>query len=160
MENGFRNVSGMFRANTEIISKAIEGIPAEDWFRKPGDDSNHLMWVLGHLVVHRGSVLKIAGVDWSSSWGDLFARGSERVADAEYPTVDEMRTAWTEISEQLAGALRQASADLLEAPAPDGPPSFDKKVGGTIAFYAFHDTYHAGQVSYLRKWLGHGQTIG
>ena len=160
METDFKNISGMFRTNTDIINKAIADVRPEDWFRTPGDDSNHLMWLLGHVVVHRGQVLKTIGVDWNRSWAPLFARGAQRGDDAEYPTVDEMRAAWDEISEQLKGALREPAADVLTQPAPEGPPSFDKKLSGTVAFYAFHDTYHTGQVSFLRKWLGYGQTIG
>jgi len=160
METDFKNISGMFRANTDIISKAIADVRPEDWFRSPGDDSNHLMWLLGHVVVHRRQVLKTLGREWDSSWASLFARGTQRLNDAEYPTIDEMRTAWEQISEQLKAALREAPADVLANPAPEGPPSFDKKVSGTVAFFAFHDTYHTGQVSFLRKWLGYGQTIG
>lgn len=160
METDFKNISGMFRTNTDIINKAIADVRPEDWFRAPGDDSNHLMWLLGHVVVHRGQVLKTLGVDWNSSWAPLFARGAQRGDDAQYPTVDEMRAAWDEISEQLKATLREPAADVLTRPAPEGPPSFDKKLSGTVAFYAFHDTYHTGQVSFLRKWLGYGQTIG
>ena len=135
METDFKNISGMFRANTDIISKAISDVRPEDWFRTPGDDSNHLMWLLGHVVVHRGQVLKTLGVDWQSSWSSLFARGSERVDEAEYPTVDEMRAAWEEISQQLKTALREPSPEVLTKPAPEGPPSFDKTLSGTVAFY-------------------------
>ena len=160
MEADFKNISGMFRFNTDIISKAIADVQPEDWFRAPGDDSNHLMWLLGHVVVHRGQVLKNLGVDWNSSWASLFAPGSQRVDETQYPTVAEMRAAWDEISQQLKAALRETSPDVLTKPAPNGPPSFDKQLSGTVAFYAFHDTYHTGQVSFLRKWLGYGQTIG
>jgi hypothetical protein len=95
METDFKNISGMFRTNTDIISKAIADVRPEDWFRTPGDDSNHLMWLLGHVVVHRGHVLKTLGSDWNRSWASLFSRGSERVDEAEYPTVDEMRAGGT-----------------------------------------------------------------
>src|SRR5215212_2551610 len=160
MEADFKNISGMFRANTDIISKAIADVRPDDWFRKPGDDSNHLMWLLGHVVVHRGPVLKTLGAQWDSSWAQLFSRGAQRVDDAEYPAVDEMRAAWEEISAQLKTALRNAPAEVLTKAAPEGPPSFDQKLSGTVAFLGFHDTYHAGQISFLRKWLGYGQTIG
>src|SRR5215213_1590162 len=160
METDFKNISGMFRANTDIISKAIAEVRAEDWFRKPGDDSNHMLWLLGHVIVHRGHVLKTLGNQWDSSWARLFARGEQRLDDAEYPPVDEMRDAWNQISEQLQAALREVPEEVLAQPAPEGPPSFDKKLSGTIAFFAFHDTYHTGQLSFLRKWLGYGQTVG
>ena len=160
METNFSHVAGMFKFNTDIINKAIADVSPEHWFKKPGDDSNHLMFVLGHLVVHRGHTLKTLGVDFDNPWAELFARGVERVADAEYPSIDEMRVAWNQVSDKLSATLKQPNADVLAQDAPKGPPSFDGKIAGTVAFFAFHDTYHVGQVSYLRKWLGYGQTVG
>ena len=49
---------------------------------------------------------------------------------------------------------------MLAKPAPKGPPSFDGKISGLVAFLAFHEAYHVGQVTYLRKWLGYGQSVG
>jgi uncharacterized damage-inducible protein DinB len=160
MDTDFAHVQGMFKFNTDIVNKAIADVSAEDWFRKPGDDSNHLMWVMGHLVVHRARTLNTLGIDWDASWAPLFSRGSERVADGEYPSTEEMRTAWNQVSAKLSDALHNSSADVLAKAAPKGPPSFDGKTSGTVAFFAFHDTYHVGQVSYLRKWLGYGKTVG
>jgi uncharacterized damage-inducible protein DinB len=160
MEMDFANVAGMFKANTDIVNKATADINPEHWFKKPGDDSNHLMFVLGHLVIHRGRALKILGLEWNTPWAPLFDRGVERVADAEYPSIDEIRAAWTQVSADLSAALRQPNADVMEQPAAKGSLSFDGKTSGIVAFYAFHDTYHVGQISYLRKWLGYGQTVG
>ena len=160
METSFSNIKGMFKFNTDIINKAIAEVKDEDWFRTPGDDSNHLLWMLGHVVVHRGMVLKLFGADWNTSWAPLFARGSERVDASQYPSIDEMRDAWNQISEQLKTTLNESSAEALGSSAPEGMPSFDKTVSGSVAFFAFHDCYHTGQMSFLRKWLGYGQTVG
>jgi len=160
METDFRNISGMFKANTDIVNKAIAGVEADHWFKAPGDDSNHLTWVLGHLIVHRGKTLKTLGVDWENEWAELFGRGSERIADAQYPSPEEMRSAWQAVSEKLSAALKSPPEGVMTQEAPKGPPSFDGKVSGIVAFFAFHDTYHVGQVSFLHKWLGYGQTIG
>ena len=160
MYSDLKHVRGMFKFNTDIVNKALDGVGAEDWFRKPSDESNHLMWVMGHLVVHRGETLKALGLGWNVAWAPLFKRGSERVADDEYPSVEEMRNAWQDVSSRLSAALKGTPEDVLTQEAPKGPPSFDGKLAGTVAFFAFHDAYHTGQVSFLRKWLGYGQTIG
>jgi len=160
MESDITNIKGMFKANTSILDKAITDINTDDWFRKPGDDSNHLMWLLGHIVVHRGHTLKTLGVDWDNSWAQLFARGTERLADAEYPSAEEMQNAWKQVSEKLSEALRDPSGQVFAQEAPKGPPSFDGTISGTVAFFAFHDAYHVGQVSFLRKWLGYGRAVG
>lgn len=160
METDFKNITGMFKFNTDIVNRAIAGIEPDHWFKKPGDVSNHLTWLMGHLIIHRGMTLKYLGVDYDNKWSELFARGSEHVADAQYPSTDEIRNAWQDVSSRLSAALRSASEGVMTQEAPKGPPSFDGKLTGTVAFFAFHDTYHVGQVSFLRKWLGYGQAIG
>ncbi len=160
MDRDFLYVDGMFKTNTDLVKKATDVIRPEHWFPKPGDASNHLMWVAGHLVVSRGGVLKTLGSEWSAPWSSLFARGAKQAAHDQYSGVEEIRSAWNGVSEQLSATLANVSADVLSKPVPNGKPSFDGKVGGLVAFLAFHETYHVGRVSYLRKWLGYGQTVG
>ena len=160
METSFSNIKSMYKVNTDIINMAIADVKTGDWFRTPGDDSNHLMWLLGHVVVHRGKVLTMLGADWNASWAPLFARGAQRGDAEQYPSVEEMRDAWNHVSEQLKATLNGSTAETLGSAPPEGFPSFDKQVGGSVAFFAFHDCYHTGQMSFLRKWLGYGQTVG
>jgi uncharacterized damage-inducible protein DinB len=160
MDTNFANIEGMFKTNTDIVKKALDEVPPDRWFLKPGDDSNHLMWVAGHLVVHRAAVLKHLGADWEAPWSSLFKRGAKRTADEDYPSIDEIRNAWKEVTKKLFASLNDPPSERLSQPAPQGPPSFDGKVSGQVAFLAFHETYHVGQVSYLRKWLGCGQSVG
>jgi hypothetical protein len=75
----------MFKTNTDIVKKAIDGILPGQWFLRPGDDSNHLMWVAGHLVAHRGAVLKSLGAEWETSWSSLFTRGAKLATQDKYP---------------------------------------------------------------------------
>ena len=160
MDANFECISGMFKTNTDIVNRAIEGILPEHWFLKLGEASNHLMWVAGHLVVSRGTVLKTLGSEWSAPWSSLFARGAKLASTDQYPGVEEIRKAWKDVSERLSASLAAVPAEVLTKPAPEGRPSFDRKVGGLVAFLAFHETYHVGQVGYLRKWLGYGQIVG
>ena len=160
METDFTNIAGIFKQNTNIVNKAISGINHEHWFKNPGDESNHLMFLMGHLVVHRGHTLRALGVEWNNKWVPLFSQGANRLADTAYPSVEEMLAAWDQVSTKLNNALQQPEAEVLAKSTPKGLPTFDGKISGTVAFFGFHDAYHTGQVSYLRKWLGYGKTIG
>ena len=160
METDFVNIEGMYKTNTDIVKKALVEIPPEDWFRAPGDDSNHLMWVTGHIIWSRGNVLKSLKTEWTTPWLSVFARGETRADPSQYPGVAEVQNAWTEVSAKLLDRVSNAPADLLAKTAPQGPPTFDGKISGLVAFLAFHETYHVGQISYLRKWLGYGQSVG
>ena len=62
MDTNFGYITGTFKTNTDIVNRATEGILPEHWFLKPGDASNHLMWVAGHLVASRGDRAQDAGI--------------------------------------------------------------------------------------------------
>lgn len=156
----FSIIASMFKANAQSFEKAIDGIPREQWLTRPGNDSNHLTWVAGHIVVMRAIVPRLLGAQWSVPWEQLFARGARLVAPEQYPDPAEIKRAWHEVSGKLSAALANISTEALEQPVPKESPSLDGKVGGSIALLSLHETYHVGQACYLRKWLGYGQAVG
>jgi uncharacterized damage-inducible protein DinB len=154
------NAAYSFHVNEKLLNDSAAGLTAEEWLRRPNDSSNHLLWIVGHVLWARGRALSFLGVEWSRSWGPLFARGAKLADAAEYPEPEEILLALEEVSAKLAAALEAASDDTLSKPAPQGIPSADGKIGGLINFFAHHETYHVGQVAYLRSWLGHGGLRG
>jgi len=160
MDTSFSMIPSLFKRNAQLFEKATQGIPPERWLARPSSDSNHLLWIAGHVVVHRAIILKLLGVEWSAPWAKLFARGAKLVAPEQYPGAGEIQRAWNDVSQNLSTSLANVSAEVLAKPAPKESPSFDQTVGGQIAFLGFHETYHVGQMSYLRKWLGYGQVVG
>jgi hypothetical protein len=160
MNADFLNIASMFKTNTDLFKKVIQGIPPDRWLTTPGNDSNHLMWIAGHVVVGRATVLKTLGSEWSAPWPGLFARGAKLVDPEQYPGPAEIGRAWDEVSDKLSASLSSVWGDTLAKPVSKGLPSLDGKIGGTIAFFSLHETYHVGQMAYLRKWLGYGQVVG
>ena len=147
-----------FRQNNALLAKSIDGLTAEEWLRSPKETSNPPLWIVGHLVWARGNAVKTLGSPWSRDWAKQFSRGAAGVDAADYPAVEEVSKAWADASAELPKFLAAASPALLDKP--HDKPTFDGKMGGFIAFLAFHETYHVGQVGYLRKWLGHSQLVG
>ena len=99
------------------------------------------------------------GVNWNNPWPSLFARGADRRTTPRIlrpktcsPHGNRSQPSWL----TLFSNRRQ----MCWRGTPKGPPTFNGKLSGTVAFYAFHDAYHVGQIGYLRKWLGYGKTIG
>jgi uncharacterized damage-inducible protein DinB len=160
MNLDFSIIKGMFKANGEIFDKVVEAVPQDKWLTQPSTDSNHMTWVAGHVVVHRAILAEMLGAEWSAPWRKLFSRGAKLVAPDQYPDADELRRAWNEVSEKLTTSLSNATEEDLAKPAPQGVPTMDGKVGGFVAFLCLHETFHVGQLSYIKKLLGHGQTVG
>jgi uncharacterized damage-inducible protein DinB len=153
-------IQSMFKVNHQIFLKAIDGIPEEQWLTVPDEDTNHLLWIAGHMVVARSSVPKMLGKPWSAPWEKLFVRGAKRMPREQYPSPAEIRQAWQEVDEKLNAALSEAKPEELSKPSAQGAFSLDGTVAGAVGTLCLHETYHVGQVGYLRKRLGYGQAVG
>ncbi len=160
MSTAFGTIANMFNTNAQAFEKATQGVPPDQWLVRPGNDSNHLAWITGHVVVHRAMVARILGFQWTAPWEKLFARGAKLVAPDQYPKPDELQRSFQEVSGKLTSALPKVSEELLRKPVPKDQPSLDGTAGGSIALLCLHETYHVGQLAYVRKWLGHGQAVG
>ena len=160
MSTDLANISGSFKFNADVFKKMVDRIAPDRWLARPADGSNNLLWVAGHVAWARGRILAVLGLEWSRPWANLFARGAAIVGQDQYPDREEVLKAWDDVSAKLTAALESASPDTLSKPAPQRIPSFDGKLSGTLAFFSIHESYHIGQMGYLRKWLGNGQAVG
>lgn len=149
-----------YRFNSDFLKKMVSDLTQEEWFKHPHENPNHIAWIVGHSVWARKAILHRLGTEWSAPWLDLFKRGAPVAEDSSYPTSTAMIEAWAETSKLLATSLENASEEVLGQVSTQGPPSADGKVSGVINFLAIHETYHLGQASYLRGWLGHKGLMG
>jgi len=149
-----RHPAQLLELNLRLYGRALQGLDDEDAWRRPGPTSSPLLWVAGHLVRSRADLLRAIGGDWALSWGDRFGRGEAVGAPEEYPTLAEVWWEWRGVSAALLDRLPEVEEGVLSAPAPRRPPVEDSSLAGLVAFSVYHESYHVGQLGYLRKWLG------
>lgn len=152
------NAAENYRFNSGLLVKTVKDLTPEEWLNRPEDKGNHIAWIAGHVIWTRGRILKRLGVEWSLPWLELFGRGAKVDAATEYPLPEVLLDAWHEVSDLLAGALENVSEETLAQP--QGAPSMDGKISGTVNFLAIHETYHIGQIAYLCCWMGHKGPMG
>ncbi len=149
-----------YRFNTGFLENTVKDLSPQEWLKRPSDHLNHITWIVGHVVWTRKMLLARLGSQWDLPWLGLFARGVKLESDAAYPAPDALLSAWRESATVLAGELERVKEEVLSQPATQGPPSADGKVSGIVNFLAIHETYHIGQASYLRSWMGHKGLMG
>jgi hypothetical protein len=76
--------------------------------------------------------LKLLGFTWTKPWLD----------------------AWHNLCLTFPATLEEIPRDVLEQPVQQPSPSFDGTVGGMVSFLAMHESYHVGQMVYVRRLLG------
>lgn len=149
-----------FNQNANFLKKNVEGLTDEEWLRRPGDSANHMLWIVGHVAWARSMLLKRLGEDWSKPWFSLCGRGAKCEDSVAYPTPEEAMLVWDESSARLSAAMESVSPELLATPSTQGPPSADGKMSGVVNFLAYHETYHVGQLAYVRSLLGRPGVMG
>lgn len=152
--------AGDFHKNTGCFERAVAGLTPEQWLARPNDRSNHITWITGHLLWARHALVTYIGGSWLCPDFAIFARGAKLDPSSAYPEPAALVATWQESDGVLAAALESLTPEALAAPAPPRPPTPDGKVSGFISVLAWHETYHLGQVAYLRSWLGQPGLFG
>jgi uncharacterized damage-inducible protein DinB len=153
--------SQLFRVNDQLFNKALDGVSPEHLLQPPGENSNPMIWIAGHVTYSRTAVARIAGAEvQDQAWTPLFRRGASLCEATAYPPCGEIREQWNDVSAKLFDSLASLRDEDLSRPAVFNVPTDDQTVRGAITFLNFHETYHIGQLAYLRKWLGYSQLVG
>jgi len=159
MNNPAAPLAMMFKINENLISRALEGVSDEQLWTRPSQHNNPILWLIGHLVRTRARLLSAIGEPFDTGWGDAFARGSTVEERANYPTRDQIARMMVEVSPRLYTRLESLTDAELERPA-SGPVPSIKTVADLATFLTMHESYHVGQLSYIRKGLGLPGLVG
>lgn len=147
-------VTDQYKLNTMLFDKVLDGFQDSEQFTRPIDKANSVNWVAGHLASSRFSVANMLGVEDQCPWGKLYEGGKETQDPSEYPSIGEIKAAFKDISAKLEAKLAAASEDELAKEPPWKAPGMEPSVRGSVAFMSFHESYHLGQLGYLRKFHG------
>jgi hypothetical protein len=149
-----------YKQNATFLSQAVNGLSDDEWHLRPNDHSNHMLWIVGHVAWARTMLLARLNSPWTTPWMGLYARGKPCGSGPDCPSPKEVMDGWNESTPRLNAAMEAASDELLSTPVAQGPPTADGMLSGVVDFLALHETYHVGQLAYLRSWLGRGGPMG
>ena len=140
-------LSDLFKYNTGYLAKHLNHMDKSRLYIRPDGYHNPIIWILGHIIVSRGSLLELLGEESrSGNLNRFFASGT-------YPLNDP--TGYPEFSE-LMGQLQKFGSKLVHHIGEGGDDLLQRQVWGdyeNIGKYVvngyIHETYHVGQINYL-----------
>jgi hypothetical protein len=148
------SLAGIVELNNSLFAKALDGLDRRAQLARLGDGGSPIIWIAGHLVSARVGMASLLGEPRPAPWGGMFGRGAQVPEDSLLPQAEEILSAWGEASEVLVARLNAATAAQLAAPSPRNFPISDKSVVGGLTFLVYHEGYHLGQLTTLRKAQG------
>src|SRR3954453_19609536 len=150
----------IFKLNNALVARSLDGMSDEDLWRQLTGSGNPIAWLLGHLTETRAGLLGEMGAPIDYGWSRTFQRGSAFQDRAGYPTGAAIETAWKATHSGMRDAFENVTGAQLPAPVTRRPVPGVEKLEDLIAFCGFHESYHVGQIGFIRKQLGHSSIAG
>jgi len=158
--NALDPIALIFKLNNNLVDRSIEGLTDEEFWKAP-EGGNPIGWMVGHLTHTRSQIVTSVGHPYDAGLGPLFKRGAELRQGSDYPSRATIEAAWKESRGRMREAFASLTAAQLAGPPPPAArfPGADNLIG-YLAFLAFHESYHVGQMGYVRRRLGHAGIAG
>jgi uncharacterized damage-inducible protein DinB len=150
----------IFKLNNNLIARSLDGLSDEEVWAQPSGSGNPIAWLLGHLTETRAGMISEMGMPFDYGWTRVFQRGSPLQDPRGYPTRDAIETAWKATHAAMRDAFASVTPERLAGPVTRRPAPGVENLADLIAFCGFHESYHVGQIGFLRKQLGHSSIAG
>lgn len=147
-----------------FLVKIVDSFPADKRTYQISRADNHVLWTLGHLCttyewLH--GLLKEGGPKFPAEYQTLFGMKSEPKPDAKlYPSYDVLRKNLDQSYSALIAAFQATSDADLAKPALSDTGGFVPNRLASLAVVTWHDGWHSGQLSTLRRALGLPSVFG
>lgn len=150
----------IFGINERLLVRAIADMSDADFVQRPDAKTNAVAWVATHVVQTRAAMLARFGESFQTGWEGRFDRGADTSGPMQYPSRDEVTRTAAAVNERLYARLATLDDTALAEAAEGTPLPGVKTRADQVAFFALHDSYHVGQLAYMRKALGYPQLVG
>ena len=149
-----------FERSYNIIRQNVDGMTHEESLLQPPSGGNCLNWIVGHIVSARTGAMRTLGIEpiWTDEQRALYRGGSAPITAENAHTAYRLEDLLSDLDrsqQAILTALYGKSFDDMCA-LTDMP---DRTVGESINYFAWHESYHTGQLEYPRNLAGRHEKV-
>ena len=147
-------LADLYNLNTKLINKTLEDLTDDVAHKRINDTGSSLHWIIGHIANSRHYVggLFNAGTEFENS--ELYNGGTPMKEPSAYPPIAEIKKIFENVSGKFMKRLEELTDDDINKKLESKLPVKDETMLGAIAFFSLHESYHVGQLSFIRRQLG------
>jgi hypothetical protein len=141
----------------------LKDFPETKACHQPCPTDNHLLWSVGHLAATYAWMLSLLGRPASvpESYMTLFGWGSKPAAEGRgYPSLGAVTVAMEAEYESFLRAVEGLPESQLSKPLAQDVGKFAKDAVELVDRAAWHEGWHSGQISSVRRNLGLKSIMG
>jgi uncharacterized damage-inducible protein DinB len=154
MEPQVAPLHAILELNTDLLLNCLDGLSDEEALQRLAGGGNTVAFLAAHLTDTRHFLARRLGHPLANPLSRYLAEASSIDDIVEWPTVAEQRDWWRAVSRHLCAVVAARTPEELRRANVHRFPMEDSTELGLIAFLVQHDSYHIGQVGFLRRQLG------
>lgn len=160
MEDVLKPFRELMQLNTRLFVSCLEGVDDQAARQRIHQRANNVAFISSHVIEARYFLAAYLGVEATNPFKEMLEGFSSIEEFSEFPVVKEILASWADVSRLLADRFETLTAEELARVSPQSFPMHrDTTPGGVtvlggIAFLVQHESYHLGQLGFLRKCLG------
>jgi len=145
-----------FRMHSQSFFNALDGITEKAALERNNGKTNHVVWMVGNLVNCRYWYADLLGLTEKDPNQELFNEGKALDEKLNYPTLEELKKNFEDISPKVYKKLLETTDEQLSKPYEFGMNvSFvPENVLNMIGMCIGREDYLLGQIGLMRKLLG------
>lgn len=148
-------IPALYDMQTTFFTSALEGISDKDAHSRLDTKANHIAWLAGSLVQQRYELTR--DLDKTKSYkqqaDDLFKENQGIKDGVTYPSLDQFKHDWKEISPVLRELLLNAEDAQLDKNIE--MPGMEFPLFDLITFVSYREANCIGQIALWRRLLGY-----
>lgn len=145
----------ILRLNGRLFLNTLEGVDEDTAQRRVTENVNNMTFIALHLLDARCYLARMLGADVEHPYQEALDAVKSIDEMPSFPELEGIRVTWREVSDVLIERFSELSDLELKERAPVEFPVGDGTVLGGIAFLLQHESFHIGQLAFLRKMSGH-----
>ena len=153
MNRSLKPIVEIFSLNNNLYTKAFEKLDDDASHKQFDPETYNAIWLLCHLASTRYMIFGLIKSKQDIPWEGMFNRNIQEVDPLKFPPLAEIKNTWSDISDKFIAALTELDEAALNAESPSPLPTSENSILAALAFLAQHESYHIGQLSYVRRLL-------
>ena len=147
-------LAAVFDLNTRLLLNTLDGLEDAEATVRPNRHTNSIAFIGGHVVEARAWMGRLLGLDTPAPFGGALEHRTSIDTVTSFPTLLDIRAAWQATSDRVSARLGTITDAELAGESGERFPGVPATLLGAIAFLVQHESYHIGQLAFVRKYLG------
>ncbi len=154
MLSSLKPLDTILNLNRRLLKNAVEEIDDELAEKRINQNTSSIKFLLCHILDARYFLASIVGNNDVCPFKDVFEKVQTIEEFNQYPSILNLMESFEDISEKISVQFSIISNNDITKQLKNKFPIEDRSVLGGITFLVEHESFHIGQIGFIRKYFG------